>query len=171
MTKFAFSLFPVPLEKLPVNEYKDLKESKFFRWAILTRPKYAAKLLAVGISSLLFSLFIFTAKSVHHEIALSDFLWSGIVAEIIVLFCLFQLYRAWHVIYSLLIDRKVIYEVYKNSRTIIWPKPQSMLMRDRLIGRFQVRPILKRIKQTIFLLLLLLSVNCLILILNLIIKS
>ncbi|WP_342799544.1 CGLD27 family protein [Hyella patelloides] len=53
----------------------------------------------------------------------------------------------------------------------MWHKPELMLVRDRLIGRFQVRPIFKRIKQTILLLLLFLSLNCLILVLNLIIKS
>ncbi|MDJ0635259.1 MAG: CGLD27 family protein [Xenococcaceae cyanobacterium MO_188.B29] len=171
MTKFAFSLFPVPSEQLPVNEYQDLKESKFFRWAVLDRPKYAAKLLAVWISSLLVSLFIFTAQSLPYDIALSDFLWSGIVAKTIVLLCLCQLYLSWHEIYSLLIDKKIIYKFARNSRTMMWQKPPSMLMRDRLIGRFQVRPILKRIKQTIFLLLLLLGLNFSILFLNLIAKS
>lgn len=151
---YAFFPSSIPLEQLPVKEYLDLRESPFFRWAILKGLKYATKLLAVWISSLLLSMFFFAAKSVHHELTLSSFLWSGFIAKIIVLCCLLQLYTAWHYIYLRLSDKKVVYEVLGKSKTYIWQKPDLMLTRDLLIVRFQVRPILRRIEQTILLLLL-----------------
>lgn len=161
------AFFPclVPPEQIPVNEYRHLKESRFFRWVILKRCKYATKLLAVWISNLLLGLFIIAAKFVHYDITHSDFYISAL-AKLAVLLTLTQLYTAWNNIYSPLVNRGIDYKIYQSKTTQIWQKSKSMLVRDRLVARFQVCPILKRLKQLILLLLLFLSLDCLILFLT-----
>ena len=162
----AFSSCPVPREQLPVNEYQDLKESVFFRWATLEGSIYSAKLLAVWIAGLLFATFFIIVVSVRHRINYTSFFWSPIVGEVAVLLCLIQLYTEWHYVYLRLMNQKIVYKTLQSSKNTVWYKSKPILMRDRLIARFQVRPVLKRIKETIFLVLLLSSSNFLILFLT-----
>ena len=93
--KFAHFLASAPLKQLPINEYKDLKRSRFFRWAVLDRQKYATKLLAVWIASFMMSMFIVASLSVDRDITSSSFLKSAIVGKIAVLLALIKLYAAW----------------------------------------------------------------------------
>ncbi|MEL6163393.1 MAG: CGLD27 family protein [Cyanobacteria bacterium J06628_3] len=162
-----FSICPVPRKQIPVNEYRDLKERMFFHWAILEDSKYAAKLLAVWVSGLLIAAFLIAGKSVSRNITYVGFYWSAILAKIAVLLCLMQLYTAWHYLYLRLMNQKIAYKLLESSKTAVWYKPESTLIRDRLIARFQVRPVLKRIKQTILLVLLFLILNFSILFLTL----
>ena len=150
---------PVPLKQLPVYEYQHLRGSKFFRWAVLNFGKYTTKLLAVGISSLLLVLLFYSARLANRGLTYSEFLGSMMFAELVVLLTLILLYAGWHNLYSRLVDRQIDYKIHSQKKTEVWHKPKSMLLRDRLIARFQVRPILKRLKRTILLLLLLLCVN------------
>ena len=82
-----------------------------------------------------------------------------LLEKIAVLLFLTRLYVAWHRIHLYLVDREIDYKIYDSIEDNVWCKPKLMLSRDLLIARFQVRPILTRIEQTIFLLLLLLSLN------------
>ena len=135
----------VPSEQIPVNEYRSLQESRFFRWATLERWKYATKLLAVWIAGFLFSTLVFATTS--HNLTLSDYLWSIIVGNIFVLLCLLKLYSAWHRVYSRLLVNKIDYNL-KPQKTVAWQKPKLMQYRDNLVARFQIRPVLQRLRQT-----------------------
>ena len=143
----GFTFFtPVPSEQIPVNEYRSLQESKFFRWAILERWKYTTKLLAVWITGFLFSTLVFSTRSTAYNLALSDCLWSIIIAKILVLVCLLRLYAAWHYVYSRLLVKKIDYT--KQQKTVVWQKPKLMQDRDNLVARFQIKPVLQRLRQT-----------------------
>ena len=139
---------PVPSEQIPVNEYRSLQTSKFFRWAILKRWKYTTKLLAVWITGFLFSTLVFATRYTGQDLALSDYLWSIIVANIFVLLCLLRLYIAWHHIYSRLLVNKINYQISQPLKTLAWQKPKLMQERDNLVARFQIRPVLHRLRQT-----------------------
>ena len=144
----GFTFFtPVPSEQIPVNEYRSLQESRFFRWAVLERWKYTTKLLAVWIAGFLFSTLIFTTSTAY-SLALSDCLWSIITAKIFVLLCLLRLYAAWHYVYSRLLVNKIDYQISTNPQRIAWQKPKLMQERDSLIARFQIKPVLQRLRQT-----------------------
>ena len=139
---------PVPSEQIPVNEYQSLRESKFFRWAILKRWKYTTKLLAVWVAGFLFSTLVFANKSTGNNLTLSNYLWSIIIASIFVLFSLIRLYVAWHNVYSRLLASKIDYKILKPRKTVVWQKPRLMQYRDNLVARFQIRPVLHRLRQT-----------------------
>ena len=162
----GFTFFtPVPSEQIPVNEYRSLQESRFFRWAILERWKYTTKLLAVWIAGFLFSALVFTTRSTAYNLALSDCLWSIIIANIFVLLSLMRLYAAWHYVYSRLLVNKIDYKS-KLKKTAVWEKPRLMQERDNLVARFQIRPVLQRLRQTITSIFLALSLAFLFLIEN-----
>ena len=78
-TKFVHFLGFASSRQLPINEYKDLKKSRFFRWAILSRWKYATKLLAVWIGGFLVAMVVLASLSVHHDIT-----WSAVYGGAIV---------------------------------------------------------------------------------------
>lgn len=148
--KSSFTSFtPVPLEQIPVNEYRSLQKSKFFRWAILKSWKYTTKLLAVWITGFLFSTLVFATRSTGHDLALSDYLRSIIIADIFVLLCLLRLYVAWHHIYSRLLINRIDYQISQSPKIVTWQKPKLMWERDNLVARFQIRPVLQRLRQTI----------------------
>ena len=163
----GFTFFtPVPSEQIPVNEYRSLQESRFFRWAILERWKYNSKLLAVWIAGFLFSALIFTTRSTAYSLALSDCLWSIITAKIFVLLCLLRLYAAWHYVYSRLLVNQIDYKIFKLQKTVAWEKPRLMRERDNLVARFQIKPVLQRLRQTIISIFIALSLAFLFLIEN-----
>lgn len=144
----GFTVFtPVPSEQIPVNEYRSLQESRFFRWAILERWKYTTKLLAVWITGFLFSTLFFATRSTIYNLALSDCLWSIVVAKTFVLICLLRLYTAWHYVYSRLLANEIDYKS-KQRKTAVWQKPKLMQKRDNLVARFQIKPVLQRLRQT-----------------------
>ena len=149
----------IPLEQQPVREYWRLRKRKFFRWAILSRSKYVTKLLAVWISVLLLVLFILALRSPYRVLSYSDFLIGAIIAELAVFLCLIGLYAAWQYIHSRLIYRKIDYKVLATKETKLWHKSELVLARDRLIARFQVRPIIKRISMSMVLLAVIASLN------------
>ena len=148
--KFAHFLASVLLKQLPINQYKDLKQSKFFRWAILSRWKYATKLLAVWIGGFLVAMVVLGSLSVHHDI-MSAVYGGATVEKIAVLLSLTKLYIAWCRIHLHPIAQEIDYKIYDSIEDNVWCKPKLILSKDLLIDRFQVRPILQRIKQTIFL--------------------
>lgn len=109
---------------------------------------------------MLLTLYAITIKSNQYGITLANFLWGSTLGEVAVLFSLIKLYAAWNYVHSRLISLKVNYKI-SSGEFQLWHKPKSVLMRDSLVARFQVRPILQRIKQTIIFILLLFIVNLL----------
>ena len=160
---FSFMICPVPLRQQPVFQYWKLKEKSFFRWATLTTLMYSTKLSVIWGSGFLFALYTVTIQSKQYGITLPNILWGAIVGEFAVFGCLLKLYTAWNYVHSRLIDRKIAYKVPKEEKIAVWQKSQLMMMRDSLIARFQVGYILKRIKQTILLVLLLFGMKLIIL--------
>ena len=153
------TICPIPLEQQPVREYWRLKKRRFFRWAILSQSKYVTKLLAVWISTLLLVLFILALRSPYRLLSYSDFLIGAVIAKLAVFLSLIGLYAAWQYIHSRLIHREIDYKVLATNETKLWQKSELVLARDRLIARFQVRPIIKRITMSMVLLAVIISSN------------
>ena len=153
----------LPFEQQPVREYWCLRKKKFFRWAILPLSKYMTKLLAVWISTLLLALFCLALRSPYRTLSYWDLSLGAVIAEGAVFLCLIRLRAAWHYIHSRLIYREIDYKNLATKETEVCHKPELVLARDRLIVRFQVRPILKRIERSMVLLAVIIGSNFLIL--------
>jgi Conserved in the green lineage and diatoms 27 len=144
----SLSACPVPPEQLPLNEYEDLKESWFFRWATLERPYYVMKLLWVWIWSLAIAAPV-AAASFPIAKYLSEFLLlSAGGGALFLLLTLMRLYLGWSYVGSRLMDTQVVYEESGWYDGQTWIKPTEVLTRDRLVVVYQIQPLLKRMQWT-----------------------
>lgn len=165
-TSVTSPFYSIAIDRLPIQEYRDLKQRKFFRWAILNLPLYVTKLLAVWIAVFLLALSIVGVEGTSDRLNLSSFVFCALLAQIAVLFCLTALYRQWHYLYLRLVSKRIIDFVSPSQKKKLWYKSEAMLSRDLLVARFQVLPFLQRIKKTILLVIFILSFLVLFLIVN-----
>lgn len=143
---------PVPLEQQPLNEYQSLKESCFFRWATLEDSAYLNKGVRLGsIASLMAA--PFAASSFSLTESLSQFVLTLTVAAtgMLVLLVL-RLYLGWSYVCDRLLKDKIFYEETGWYDGQYWTKPSEVLDRERLIGTYEVQPILQRLRRSLVLL-------------------
>jgi Conserved in the green lineage and diatoms 27 len=124
----SVSICPVPQEQRPVNEYQELKESWFFSWVTLNWSQYLAKLAWVWGWSCL----------VSGPVAAASFSPVKYPAQFV------------------LCGAAVVYEESGWYDGQSWTKTPEVLLQDQLIVNYQLEPILKRLRQTFYGLVLLL---------------
>jgi len=140
---------PVPPEQLPINQYEDMRDSWFYRWGSCS---WWAYLKPIGI---LWGLSWFVTgpiaaasfKPERYPIAFSLLAAAG--ALILPMLTLAQLYVGWFHIGQRLQQATVPYEESGWYDGQVWEKPTEVLNRDRLIMDYQVRPILRRVRNTL----------------------
>jgi hypothetical protein len=138
----------VPQEQQPLNEYQELKESWFFRWAILDLPDYIRKLGWCWFWSWAISGPVAAASFAPTKHPLQFFLVSAAGAGLFLCLALVRLYLGWTYIHSRLSNATVFYEESGWYDGQVWHKPLEVHMRDRLVSTYQVQPILKRLQKT-----------------------
>lgn len=142
------SICPVPFEQQPINEYQDLKESCFFRWATLELQTYFKRLTWLWLWGWL----------IAGPVAAASFSWAKYPGQLILsgaagatLFLalvLLRVYLGWNYIRSRLANETIFYEESGWYDGQYWSKPPEMLTRDRLLVTYEVQPILKRLRHT-----------------------
>nr|UEQ11885.1 Hypothetical protein Ycf36 [Kumanoa mahlacensis] len=145
-------LCPVPFEQQPLNEYAALKKLMLFAWPTKTINNFVIKLLIV------FTSFIFVELSVylivtymnHTLVQLSALGYIILIAILSIEFILIRLYLGWSYILKRLLSAVVFYEESGWYDGQLWIKPGDVLIQDRLVGIYQVTPILEKIKLIFF---------------------
>lgn len=162
MQQYSTHFCPVPIEQQPLNEYQELKESWFFRWVTFPKFQYGRKLFYVwGIS--LFLVAPIAAASFPPNKLTIDFVLASILGSALFIgVALLRLYLGWSYIGDRLNKEKIIYEESGWYDGQEWEKPAEVLMRDRLIFTYEVKPILKKLQQSGLILLTLISSGSLI---------
>ncbi len=139
---------PVPSEQQPVNEYEQLKESWFFRWATLETVNYWRKLAWVWLVAWLLVSPIAAASFPWQKapglFALSSSIGAGAIAALVWL----RLLLGWYYVRDRLKAETVFYEESGWYDGQTWQKPPAMLVRDRLIVSYQVDSVVQRLKGT-----------------------
>jgi len=108
--KSSLDFCPVPEEQQPVNEYEQLKESWFFRWATLDVASYTKKIVWLWLWTWLIVGPI-AAASFPLKKAPFLFFCAGIFGStILVGLVLLRLYLGWIYVYDRLQSEKVFYE-------------------------------------------------------------
>ncbi|GAB4383927.1 MAG: CGLD27 family protein [Elainellaceae cyanobacterium] len=139
---------PVPTEQQPINEYQELRESWFFRWATLDLWGYLKPigllwsiswLVAGPVSAVSFSPAKFPGQFI---------LFGAAGATVLPLLALVHLYLGWIYVRDRLAKPKVAYEESGWYDGQVWTKPDEVLQRDRLIVTYQIQSILKRLQLT-----------------------
>ncbi|MGI0479753.1 CGLD27 family protein [Geminocystis sp. CENA526] len=144
---------PVPLEQQPINEYQELAQSWFFRWATLSKWEFAGKLTWVGSLSLLICAPISGASFSPQETFLPFLICSLLGSSLFVGFALVRLYLGWKYIADRLRKTKIVYEESSWYDGQVWEKPLEFYRRDQLIFQYQVQPLLKRLQKSLIFLL------------------
>jgi Conserved in the green lineage and diatoms 27 len=144
----SISACPVPPEQLPLNEYEELKESWFFRWATLNPWRYGAKLLWAWVWSLAIAAPVAAASFAIAKHPAKFLLLSAGGSILFVLLMLMRLYLGWSYVGSRLMDTQVVYEESGWYDGQTWLKPTEVLTRDRLVVTYQIQPLLKRMQWT-----------------------
>jgi hypothetical protein len=159
MMESAVSTCPVPKEQQPLNEYQELQNSWFFRWATLDLREYAIQLIWVWIWCWLVAGPL-AAASFSPQKYVAQFLICGSVgASIGVVLILIRLYLGWLYVRDRLASSTVFYEESGWYDGQSWTKPPEVLTRDRLLVSYQVQPILGRLHRTFGLLALFFTAN------------
>ncbi|WP_302883614.1 CGLD27 family protein [Kovacikia minuta] len=154
--KTAISSCPVPFEQQPLNEYRELKDSWFFSWATLEMPHYAKKLVWIWVWSWAIAGPVVAASFLPAKYPVQFFLMGTAGASIFLCLILLHLYLGWSYICSRLSNATVFYEESGWYDGQTWSKPLEVQAQDHLVVTYQVQPVLKRLKQTLGILALLL---------------
>lgn len=159
MKDASISICPVPQEQRPLNEYQELKESWFFSWVTLDWPRYIAKLAWVCAWSCLISVPVAAASFAPAKYPAQFVLSSAAGASFILGLAVLRMYLGWFYVRSRLANPTVAYEESGWYDGQSWSKTPEVLLQDQLIVNYQLEPILRRLRQTFYGLILLFLVG------------
>ncbi|MBF2025554.1 MAG: CGLD27 family protein [Oscillatoriales cyanobacterium C42_A2020_001] len=139
---------PVPSEQLPLNQYEELRESWFFRWALLDTNTYIRKMVWIWVGSWAIAGPVAAASFSPTKFPVQFLLAASAGAILFLFLALTRLYLGWAYVSSRLVDTIVVYEESGWYDGQTWEKPAEVLTRDRLVVSYQIQPLLKRMQQT-----------------------
>jgi hypothetical protein len=148
MMRSSLDNCPVPTEQQPLNEYEELKNAWLFRDTTLKLPDYMTKILWIWAWS-----WIVAGPVAAASFPLQKQLWQFIIcgsaaATVPLVLILVRLYLGWYYIRDRLYSQQVFYEESGWYDGQTWTKPPEILMRDRLIVSYEIKPILQRLQLT-----------------------
>lgn len=139
----------VPADQRPVNELKALKEALLYSWAELSPSEFRKR---IGVLWLLFFAFlggpIAAASFDPLKEPLVFVLAGGAGSLFAVAILILRMYLGWSYVGNRLLSAVVPYEESGWYDGQMFVKPPEVLARDRLLGSYQVKPIMARLKQT-----------------------
>nr|QCI08020.1 hypothetical protein [Plumaria plumosa] len=150
---------PVPFDQQPLNEYLSLKKSWPFNWSTYKIQKYVYTILLIfvtlfiSLGLLIFS--IYFKKIGFWKLCFLDIL----IIDIILFSLLLRLYLGWSYVIKRLLSATVFYEESGWYDGQIWIKTSDSLIQDRLIGLYQILPLINRIKYSCWILILNTAIN------------
>ncbi|KAI5581892.1 hypothetical protein POPTR_007G052500v4 [Populus trichocarpa] len=140
----------VPFEQRPVNEYSSLKEGPLYSWGELGPGPF---LLRLG------GLWLVTFTVLGVPIAAATFnpsreplrfvLAAGTGTLFLVSLIILRIYLGWSYVGDRLLSAVIPYEESGWYDGQMWVKPTEVLARDRLLGSYKVKPVIKMLKQTL----------------------
>ena len=140
---------PVPKYQRPLTEYNDLKNSFTFSW---TKEKSYSfgKTLTIFLIILIFFIYIVAINNhVQGKNGVTPFLQVITSALGIFNLWILRLYLAWKYIYDRLMNATVSYEESGWYDGQTWVKTNEVLIQDRLIGTYEVLPVMDRLRKVI----------------------
>ena len=140
---------PVPLEQIPIKEYKVLSESFFFNWPLISKQFLYKKLIYSWLIILpITSLINYGSNQLNSapiKLIAASLVWSLILP----LFLLLRHILSWSYIYKRLKSEVVEYEESGWYDGQIWEKNIEMREKDLLTAQHEIKPILKILKDSL----------------------
>nr|ARW60625.1 hypothetical protein [Polysiphonia sp.] len=138
---------PVPCDQQPLNEYVSLKKSFLFSWSVSSKKSFMFGLsLLFLLCFIFFCIFLETFGSIGELSQL--FLLDLFISNLFIFFVLIRLYLGWSYVVKRLLSATVFYEESGWYDGQVWIKTYDYLMQDKLIGIYEVMPVILRIKYT-----------------------
>ncbi|MBD2776608.1 CGLD27 family protein [Iningainema tapete] len=148
MIESSVSKCPVPTEQQPLNEYEDLKSSWLFQDCTLNWRDYIIKIVGIWSFSWLFAGPVAAASFPLHKHTAQFILCGAAGASVGVILVLVRLYLGWSYVQDRLSSPIIFYEESGWYDGQTWTKPEEILMRDRLIVNYSIKPIIQRLQIT-----------------------
>ncbi|XP_076891672.1 protein CONSERVED IN THE GREEN LINEAGE AND DIATOMS 27, chloroplastic-like [Bidens hawaiensis] len=140
----------VPFEQRPVNEYSSLKEGPLYSWGELKPTSFFLRL--GGLWLVTFTVLGIPVSAASFNPA-SDpvrfLLAAGTGTLFLVSLVVLRIYLGWSYVGDRLLSAVIPYEESGWYDGQMWVKPPEILARDRLLGSYKVKPVIKLLKQTL----------------------
>lgn len=140
----------VPREQRPVNELQQLKDTPLLAWATLDLPQYAQRLLILygGVFLLLGG--PIAAQTFDPLDQPLEFFLSGSTGSLLVVaVAALRIFLGWKYVGDRLLTASLEYEETGWYDGQVFVKPPEVLTRDRLLGTYEVKPVLARLRTTL----------------------
>ena len=142
---------PVPIDQQPMNEYSNLKESIFFLWTTKDISSYIRSTIFLTVCSyvVVLTLILSSSQNIEQLQPINILAYINIFGNLLVSLYFIRLYLGWTYIYDRLLKGSISYEESGWYDGQTWVKTPSLLIRDKLVAKYQIEPVLKRIKVTL----------------------
>jgi hypothetical protein len=138
---------PVPKEQQPINEYRTLQDSWFFRWAKLSTADFVKPIVGLWAISLLVTAPVSAASFAPGKHP-AEFAIAAMAGGLFLpLLALVQLYVGWLHVQNRLASPTVFYEESGWYDGQTWIKTDEVVAQDQLVLTYDVQPLMRRLKQ------------------------
>ncbi|KAH6803891.1 DUF1230 family protein [Perilla frutescens var. frutescens] len=142
--------FEVPFEQRPVNEYSSLKDETLYSWADLGPGSFFIRLGGLWLTTFtVLGVPIAAASFNPAKDPLRFVLAAGTGTLFVVALIILRIYLGWSYVGDRLLSAVIPYEESGWYDGQMWVKPPEILARDRLLGSYKVKPVIKLLKQTL----------------------
>ncbi|KAL5706887.1 Protein CONSERVED IN THE GREEN LINEAGE AND DIATOMS 27 [Ranunculus cassubicifolius] len=140
----------VPFEQRPVNEYSDLKQGPLYSWGELSPTQFFVRLGGLWLVTFTVLGVPIAAASFNPSREPLRFLLSaGTGTLFLVALIVLRIYLGWSYVGDRLLSAVIPYEESGWYDGQMWVKPPEVLARDRLLGSYKVKPVIKLLKETL----------------------
>ncbi|KAK4747127.1 hypothetical protein SAY87_026164 [Trapa incisa] len=140
----------VPFEQRPVNEYSSLKEGPLYSWGDLGPGEFFLRLGGLWFATItVLGIPIAAASFNPSKEPLRFVLAAGTGTLFLVSLIVLRIYLGWSYVGDRLLSAVIPYEESGWYDGQMWVKPPEVLARDRLLGSYKVKPVVKLLKQTL----------------------
>ncbi|XP_057788660.1 protein CONSERVED IN THE GREEN LINEAGE AND DIATOMS 27, chloroplastic [Salvia miltiorrhiza] len=140
----------VPFEQRPVNEYSSLKDETLYSWADLSPGSFFLRLGGLWLVTFtVLGVPIAAASFNPSKDPLRFVLAAGTGTLFLVSLIVLRIYLGWSYVGDRLLSAVIPYEETGWYDGQMWVKPPEILARDRLLGSYKVKPVIKLLKQTL----------------------
>eukprot|EP00262_Sarcandra_glabra_P013610 TRINITY_DN3816_c0_g1_i1.p1 TRINITY_DN3816_c0_g1~~TRINITY_DN3816_c0_g1_i1.p1 ORF type:complete len:304 (-),score=36.69 TRINITY_DN3816_c0_g1_i1:71-982(-) len=140
----------VPFEQRPVNEYSSLKDSSLYSWGELSPGPFFLRLGSLWLVAFtVLGAPIAAASFNPSREPLRFVLAAGTGTLFLVSLVVLRIYLGWSYVGDRLLSAVIPYEETGWYDGQMWAKPPEVLARDRLLGSYKVKPVIKLLKQTL----------------------
>jgi Conserved in the green lineage and diatoms 27 len=142
---------PVPLEQRPLNEYLQLRQSFDFNWTTPTAENFIKNVIILTTITYINCGCIVFLTSTLNDNLIKNIIVISASSSIILTIIFLRVYLGWNYVYNRLIQATIAYEESGWYDGQIWVKTTETLSQDRLIAKYELLPIITKLKTGVIL--------------------